>query len=86
MNDEQPLLLQTLLNIREDIGELKALQTAANETFAKHCADDAIAHGRIREIELVQAKQRGAVRTWGIIATGAATLISAAGAFLGLHK
>jgi hypothetical protein len=67
------LVMTTLLNIRGDIGELKALQLGANVTLSDHTAADrasfAAIDARLNEIEKVELKRKVAIGIWGMIAT-----------------
>lgn len=59
-----------LMGIKEDIGGLKEgqkLHLKALENFGP----------RIGALETAAAKQRGAARVWGIVATGVATVVAA---------
>lgn len=78
-------IYETLLGVSKDIGSLQATMEAHGKVFAQHLVDDARVVESVRGIELRLAKQRGAARTWGLIATAAGTLAGAVGAFFGIH-
>ena len=77
-NDE---IYAALLDVKQDIGGLLATMTSHQESFKSHVVDDKRMAEDISKIELRQAAQRGSIRTWGIVATGVATIISTIGAF-----
>lgn len=59
-----------LMEIKEDIGGLKSttqMHLKALENFSP----------RLNELEQGAAKQKGAIKVWGIVATGAASLAAA---------
>lgn len=65
------VIYSTLLEIKEDIGGLKAttdLHLKALENFGP----------RIGVLEGAHERQKGAVKVWGLVATGAAALVGAA--------
>lgn len=64
-------LYGVLMDIREDIGALKATTGSQLKEVAEHAE-------RIGALELSAAKQRGAIGVWGVIATGAAAISGAA--------
>jgi hypothetical protein len=77
------LLLQTLLEIKEDIGELRSIGTLQAAAFTAHCASDDKMHAEIIEMQLDIAKQaggKGVVHAITRVATG--LLASAAGYFV----
>lgn len=59
-------LYGVLLEIKEDIGGLKSSSTLQLTALENHGA-------RIGALEQAGAKQRGAAKVWGLIATAAAT-------------
>ena len=69
------LIYQTLLDIKGDIGGLKA-SSELHLTGLKN-------HGeRIGALEIVQAKQKGAAKVWAIVGTAAGSIAGSAFAFL----
>ena len=88
-----------LCNVHKDIGELKSATTTVAATLKDHIEDDkrvlrAVYDTQIKPVQdqvdvlrISQATQKGRTRVWGLVATGAATLIgSVAGAAAGLIK
>lgn len=59
-----------LLGIKEDIGGLKSSTALHLEGLKNHGE-------RIGKLENVAAKQKGAVKVWGLVATASAALVSA---------
>lgn len=61
-------LYSVLLGIKEDIGGLKTSADLHFEALKNHSE-------RIGVLENSVAKQKGAVKVWGLVATGAATAV-----------
>lgn len=71
MNDP---VMDALLDIKGDVGEVKASLRSMNAWMEQHAREDREAHERITAIELRAATQRGRASVWHIIATGAGAL------------
>ncbi len=71
-------LYDTLLGIKSDIGALKESTKFQLAAISDHA-------GRIGTMETTLAKQAGAARAWGLIATAAGAVAGAIGAFFGMH-
>jgi hypothetical protein len=90
-------IYQLLCNISGDIGELKGLSAGFKESLEAHIEDDKrvmrsvydtqiVPMGqKVDDIRIQQAKQRGATRTWGLIATTAASIVSGAVGLIKWH-
>lgn len=67
-------LMGVLLDIKQDVGELKGKLNAHIETFAVHVISDKEMCADVRKLQLSQAKQRGFVAAvsvvGGLIGTG----------------
>lgn len=63
-------LYGVLLEIKEDIGSLKSSSTLQLEGLRNH-------NGRLNLLEGMAQRQRGAVKVWGLLATGAAAIVGA---------
>lgn len=63
-------LYGVLLDIKEDIGGLKASTDLHLRALENHST-------RIGSLEGAENRQKGAVKVWGLIATGAATIVAA---------
>ena len=92
-------LYDLLCRIHGDVGELKGTTASFKSALETHIEDDkrvirSVYDTQIRPVQeqvdtlrIAQATQKGRTRVWGLIATGAATLIgSVAGAAAGLIK
>ena len=71
MSDSDNLILQAIMDIKGDIGALKASSQGIEASFAQHVLDDRLLGGRIGKIETTLAKQRGASRVWVLVGTAA---------------
>ena len=73
MSAESDLILTTLLDIKEAIGELKAQQLAANVVLQRHFDDDTSYQEKINaqlgKIETAQSTNAGKVAAYAKIAT-----------------
>ena len=90
-------LYELLCQVKNDVGEIKGAVTATAATLAQHVQDDkkmasdiytlqiSPIAGKVRELELEQAKSNGSRRTWGIIATAVSSLAGAAVGFF-VHR
>ena len=86
-----------LCNVHKDIGELKGSTTTIAATLKEHIEDDkriiravydtqiAPVAAKVEELQLAQAKQRGAIRAWGIVATGAASIVGTLVSYIKWH-
>jgi hypothetical protein len=70
MSDE---ILRTVLEIKGDTGEIRGELQALKQGLAAHVAEDRAAHGRIAQLELSAANQRGRSSVWHMVAVGAGT-------------
>jgi hypothetical protein len=72
---EGNLVLKTLMDIKEAIGELKAQQLAANVVLQRHFDDDTNYQQKINDqleaIHKTQDQQKGAAKAYGAVATAA---------------
>ena len=77
------VLLTTLLSLKSDMGNVMGKIESHQTAFLQHVKDDAKMQEDIKQIQLSQAKARGAARTWGVVATGFATIAGAAAGLIG---
>lgn len=68
-------VISVLLDIKEDVGEVKASLRALNAWMEQHAREDREAHERITKLEMRAAAQRGRASVWHIIATGTGALL-----------
>lgn len=68
-------VLETLFEIKGDVGEMKASLRALNAWMEQHASEDREAHERIAELELNSATRRGRASVWHLMATGAGATI-----------
>lgn len=68
-------VINVLLDIKEDVGEVKASLRAMNAWMEQHAREDREAHERIQALELRSATQRGRASVWHIIATGVGAVV-----------
>lgn len=74
MNNEA-LILETMLEMKSQLGEIHGTVRAVDEKFDKHVQDDAAVAERVRLLERAHDKQRGAMRVWGLVGVGLGTAI-----------
>lgn len=71
-------LLRVLMGIREDVGSLKSTAESTKDWLDSHVAEDhqrfAALDKDVTKLQLDQAKQSGATRVWGLMATAAGTI------------
>jgi hypothetical protein len=73
MNNEA-LILETMLEMKSQLGEIHGTVRAVDEKFDKHVEDDAAVAERVRLLERAHDKQRGAMKVWGLVGVGVGTL------------
>lgn len=78
-------IFEELLKLNQSVGTLLAQTQQQTEGLAKHIIDDQSMNSAIEKIELRLARQSGVVRTWGIVATAAAGLVSTVVSLLVRH-
>lgn len=88
-------IYELLCNIHGDIGVLKGTTAGFKDALESHIEDDkrvirsvydtqiAPVAAKVDELRIAQAKQRGATKTWGLVATAAASVV---GGLTGLIK
>ena len=74
MNDTSEIL-QALLEIKDDVGQIKSSQSSLRELAVNHAAQSAAAHTRITALEMDAARQRGARAVWNTVAVGVGTAV-----------
>ncbi len=82
MNEQA--IYEALLDIKQTVGEVHATTKSLESTIVRHVQEDERVEERVRAIELAQAKQRGAIRTWAMVGTALASAASMAVAWF--HK
>jgi len=84
MNEEpEGLLLQTLFEIKQNIGELKQVGIAQATAFTLHCAADEKMWQHVLDLKLEAARSIGAKRVMNGLWQLGAAIIGAAGGFFG---
>ena len=86
-------VLETLFEIKDQLGRLAATQEAANETLQKHFADDlrvqTALHTRLTNIETANAtaagERKAMRRVAGVLGTLAGLASGLGGALIGKH-
>lgn len=76
------MIYEAILQMKGDVGGLIARVDLNQFHFLEHIKADTIMATDISNIRMSQAKTRGAVKVWGLVATFAAAVASAAGSFL----
>ena len=74
-NVSNDTLYNVLLEIKEDIGSLRAAQVSHLAAFQTHLEESKRLSKDVVDINMRLAKQSGAVRVWGLVATGAAAAV-----------
>lgn len=68
-------LYSVLLEIKEDIGAIRATTEATSKVLAQHVEDDKKLTERVLKMELAQAKTKGSAKAWASMgAVGGAVL------------
>lgn len=62
------------LEMTQTLGEIKGGLTALNTNFTSHLADDAKLTERVGVVERRLSWQAGAVKVWGLVATGVSSI------------
>ena len=62
-------ILAAILDLKGDLGELKAGQDGQRRWMESHVAEDRLAYGRITVLEMAGAKQRGRSSVFALGAT-----------------
>lgn len=87
MSDQR--IMDILLEIHGDIGQLKGTTTAFAAGLAKHVADDEAMAADIKQLQLTQASNKGAARVWTLVGSGIGaalgSAVAVAAAWLGKH-
>jgi hypothetical protein len=74
-----------LLALNEKVGSLTAKMDSHHLWMGQHVEDDRKMGFDIHAIQLAQPKSKGTIRTWGLIATGAATVASIVASVVKFH-
>lgn len=73
MNEQA--IYEALLDIKQTVGEVHATAKSLESALLRHVQDDERVEERVREVELAQAKHRGALKVWSLVAAGAGAII-----------
>lgn len=96
-NTSNDQIYDLLCRIHGDIGELKGTTAATNTVLKDHIEEDkrlmramydtqiTPVLTKVEDLRLAQAKQKGATRVWGLVATGAASIIGGAVGLIKWH-
>jgi hypothetical protein len=76
MNDEGQVL-ELLMAIQKDIGELKGTMSGFTGSFSKHVEDDKVLASNVKAVELTMARQTGAMRVLTAVGTLVGSVIGA---------
>jgi hypothetical protein len=72
MNDP---ILEALLDIKNDVGEVRAKIGALEVWLTQHVADDTVDHERIRKLEMADAVARGKASVWQLASVAAGSAL-----------
>lgn len=90
-------IYELLCNVHRDIGEMKGTVAASSKALESHIEDDKRIMrtlydtqivpwaAKVEELQLQQAKQKGIAKTWGLIATAAASIVGGAVGLIKWH-
>jgi len=62
------LVLETLLEMKSHLGEIHGTMKSLDSKLDNHIADDNATAEKVRQLELAQAKERGARKVWAAVA------------------
>ena len=62
------LVLETLLEMKSHLGEIHGTMKSLDAKLDNHIADDNATAEKVRQLELSQAKERGARKVWAFVA------------------
>lgn len=79
-------IYSALLEIKDDIGQIRANTTSTKEWLTQHVADDKLLTGRVSQLELKQENKRGGDRVWALIYAAGGSLLGAVASYLGLSR
>jgi hypothetical protein len=71
MSDE---VLNAIAQLSSQVGEVRGIVSGIDSKLTAHITDDRSVEARVRGLEDVRTRQKGAIGVWGLIATGAGTL------------
>lgn len=78
-------LLKVLLEMKEDVGELKSTASSQAAAFAQHVQDDAVLARSVGELRLAGARRIGAMSVWSLLTSLASGAIGAAATYFAKH-
>jgi hypothetical protein len=90
-------IYKLLCNVHQDIGELKGVTAATNAVLKEHIEEDkrivramydtqiAPMLTKVEDLRVAQARQRGATKVWGLVATAAASVVGGAVSLIKWH-
>jgi hypothetical protein len=67
-------VLSALLEIKDDLGQLKAGQIAIHDTLTAHSSASASAHTRITQLEMARERQKGMTKALHVTGIALGTL------------
>jgi gas vesicle protein len=73
-------ILQLLMDIKGDVGELKASTQTFADGLKKHIEDDEKLAEDVKTLQLTQAANKGAARVWTLVGSGIGAAVGSAAA------
>ena len=67
---EDPTVIQILMGMKEDLGEIRANSVSMKETMERHIVDDKAVAARVTALEMRVEREKGFMRAGQLIATG----------------
>lgn len=71
-------LMQVLMNMREDLGGIRARLEDHTSAFVKHVSDDELLAESVKKLQLAAERQAGRASVWTLLYTGISGAIGAA--------
>lgn len=71
-------IMEVLLEIKGNVGELKGTTKALSDNLVTHIAETVQIKKDVIDLQLTQASERGARRTWVAVGSGIGVLVGAA--------
>lgn len=75
-------IYQILLELKENVGAIKATTEATKETLTSHIEKTESLAEAVRKVELAHAKQRGAAKAYSLVGGAVGAILGGAATFL----
>lgn len=72
---EDPTVIQILMGMKGDLGEIRANSVAMKQSLETHIADDKQVEQRVTQLEMRVEREKGFIKAWRVVAVFAGAML-----------